>query len=1016
MRPPTSTSSPPAAAAKEVGGGRDNDEDEMSSLDGSLRRLHVLIEETRNLVVVRRRPPPASSSAAAAEDSSSPSSDPPSFGPRTPEDLARPHGSLEDVHASVLDVLRRTGGGAPSSREGESDDGDDARRVMAEHLASKAADVALAALIYVAAGAGSGGGGSSSSDAAPDFGPDGQAVVARIAELALRLRLLVGPPLLPAGASPREDDGAAPAETTTTTAAAAVADAYASYQRRVLRSRSKPSIASLAATRRAARDRGASFASLLSEDLPPSSSDDGGAADDADDDDEGRWRRRPHSRAATVVLGEASSLIHPLAVWRDGLAEDDAASPFIRELCERAVSVLDDEAQGLASTVGEWFLEDRDVERWSAEAANAAANAAKATANASGKGGGSVDDGGGGASAKESESESESDLAELDATLDEMAFLCQVVSRYCSFSNFVSSSSSSSSGAHNDGKGGSGAGVSIGRLPSHLREQSLYYSTLETYLTSRNFTNALSLSSPVEIVAGKHVYVPSVVEDSYYISSRAIERASGTLCDAATGTVGGWVCDLWAVTTDRGGGGGGMGDRGGVCVALMEGRGCVPGPEAAGGGSAPPSSSSDGTTGGKSKGKKGGGMFASAFVDALDDEMGGTRRTKPPPSSSSSTKPTKIDRDEIRVRTQFCTLNGTRSASAACVSLSGLFDGLLEEEGGGNDDAARGRSTTTKPKEEEAPAAAAPRPSSSTSSSTSMVRLARDELLSHASSYDRLLVSEVRAVLAEWCGDVAVPSSSSPPPSSSSSDRRPCLESLRSFLDDENYEITTPTELNRAESDDRLESEFAGPLRHARTVRAVTEGRADPEVGLLIAREMSSMIAEIVLTSVLLSSERGSRKKKRFTDWGSLLLSKQVRLLQDLMCGLVLGLLDDDAGTKEGPTANTGSILAQFDAVNQGVTILQLEKPSDWSSFSYGEGGGRTTTTTATGGGGGGGGSATEEEGRTTAYAADDEIGPRRRRLTAEEIRDVMSLRVDFAEEAIAAACGIVVPSAGSEG
>jgi len=80
------------------------------------------------------------------------------------------------------------------------------------------------------------------------------------------------------------------------------------------------------------------------------------------------------------------------------------------------------------------------------------------------------------------------------------------------------------------------------------------------------------------------------------------------------------------------------------------------------------------------------------------------------------------------------------------------------------------------------------------------------------------------------------------------------------------------------------------------------------------------------------------------------------------LCSLVL----DSATAK---TVSTVSILNQFARANQAVSILQLEKPSDWLQFSYKVG----------------------ESDQTN--------------LTADEIQKIMGLRVDFSEEAIARVC-----------
>ena len=101
-------------------------------------------------------------------------------------------------------------------------------------------------------------------------------------------------------------------------------------------------------------------------------------------------------------------------------------------------------------------------------------------------------------------------------------------------------------------------------------------------------------------------------------------------------------------------------------------------------------------------------------------------------------------------------------------------------------------------------------------------------------------------------------------------------------------------------------------------------------------------------------------------------------MLQNLYCGLVLLESDGSAATDgggatlatiSGTASSTVSILTQFDRVNQAVSILQLEKPSDWLAFSYKVGESNETN------------------------------------LTTDEIQKIMSLRTDFSEEAIARVC-----------
>ena len=134
---------------------------------------------------------------------------------------------------------------------------------------------------------------------------------------------------------------------------------------------------------------------------------------------------------------------------------------------------------------------------------------------------------------------------------------------------------------------------------------------------------------------------------------------------------------------------------------------------------------------------------------------------------------------------------------------------------------------------------------------------------------------------------------------------------------------------------------------------------------------MSGKSAEILL-QVLFQGD------KAFNDWGAMLLSKQVRMLRNTYCGLVLGSMvesarQDGAVTRphksETSTISTATILTQFERVNQAVSILQLEKPSDWLAFAYEVGESNDTN------------------------------------LTVDEIEKVMRLRVDFSADAIHKVC-----------
>ena len=119
-----------------------------------------------------------------------------------------------------------------------------------------------------------------------------------------------------------------------------------------------------------------------------------------------------------------------------------------------------------------------------------------------------------------------------------------------------------------------------------------------------------------------------------------------------------------------------------------------------------------------------------------------------------------------------------------------------------------------------------------------------------------------------------------------------------------------------------------------------------------IGKELTSIVATLLLQYLW--------RDKRFTDWGSLLLSKQVRMLQTFLSSLV-----------EENAIHAAALLNEWQRMTQVVTLLQLEKPSDW-----------------------------------VAYRDDNHV------LTKEEVKLTMSLRVDFSVDAIAAVCGVTADDA----
>ena len=661
--------------------------------------------------------------------------------------------------------------------------------------------------------------------------------------------------------------------------ATSLIEAYADYQRRCVRARSKSSITSLAELRRIATSQGCHVSDILDEERMRQQFDTGIHSEDDDNEEGGEGgttRGQPHAQAITVILGEASSLMQPLAAWRDALAPtSEGANELclqIQRLCQESVETLDNEAQTLATTVGSWFVADQ----------SGLANLEQST---------------------EDETHTRSDLLSIESSLEEMAFMCQVVARYCEFSKQT---------VQNNGPGTS-------KLQDLLTENSLHYSTLETRLATMQFRQALSLASPQLIELGRPaLQVPSIVEDSHYICVRAIERASGTRSEQAIWTVGHFVCEIWGASESKG-----------VYNALMEGIGSI-GDSSTHGNSANESTATTPT--------KIDNAFAAALLEAVDgdgDDQVEPSRSNPnsaPPSGGLSalfgSRSNVGECQQRRIDSELCALNGIAAASNSCSALSNLFGELVDE------------------KNREAP------PSSSRGagkdSDSSMLTFARDELASHSQSYKSLLNKRVQALVSELCGGDDL----------FDCDGQLCLQNLRLFIKGEVYNINSAS-LSSLESDDRLESAIIGPIRRSKVFEEIAMDKCDAVVVLLIAETMSSKTSEIILQTLL-------RGGCRFNEWGAMLLSKQVRLLQNVFCDLVLEVAN---GSETATPVNTASVPQQFEKVKQAVSILQLEKPSDWLSFSY-------------------------------KVGDSDDLN-----LSTHELEKIMNLRDDFSEEAIARVC-----------
>ena len=596
-----------------------------------------------------------------------------------------------------------------------------------------------------------------------------QACMARLAELTLRL-IHMQTTLIPIDLNGRSND-----EDNEFMSHEEIIEAYAEYQRRCLRSRSKPSITSLAELRRVASGQNCFVSDIVEQERLRQQLESGLHVSDENDGEDDLAangvgnvsRGQPHAQSVTMILGEASSLIQPLAAWRDVLPkekeathnESESLESWLHMLCQDAMNTLDNEAQTLAVTVGSWFGPDQrglTALEQSPDASNSEAL----------------------------------DLVSMEAALEEMAFMCQVLSRYCSFSqNTVVMDATTSSGSNARSK-----------LHNLLTEQSLRYSTLETRLASLQFNQAFALASPQLIELGRpSLKVPSIVEDAHFVCVRAIERATGTRSERAVWTVGHWVCEIWGLNQS---------DARSVYRALMDGIGCNESKDGVNSDSMIPSST------------KSGNSFAASLLEAVDGDIGTPavgQSTASPPLSGGILwgKGNNEQSLQSKVDAELCALNGIHSAANACSALSGLFADLIEERLEG-DNIGNGV----------------------VQSKASMLTFAREELSSHSCAYNNLLEERVRALVFDLCGADDL----------FDCDGKLCLQNLRLFVERELYNLDASS-FKAAEGDERLEAEIVRPIRESQIFDEVGKDKCDVAVVLRIA-EVSLVVRDFIVWEV----------------------------------------------------------------------------------------------------------------------------------------------------------------------
>ena len=789
-----------------------------------------------------------------------------------------------------------------------------------------------------------------------------QGAVAQTVELNLRL-LLNNPP-----------------DTTTPSANAAggetlptvddIVKSYVSFQRQTLRARVKPTIAHLVHERKrgfSTQPVGIAGTSNNAVEVKVYADDD--EEDDAPQSPMGRptiQYEKHHANALAVILGQAVALINPLLAWKvnlpslEGAEEEeekarshqhpDRIAFILSRMCTNSIQVLDEQAQQLTKTVSDWFWDDRPADHFMEQSAAATAAAEDHASSASSllfSGQNST-----------TNATTTTDLASLDGLVEEMALTCLLLAQYESRVHSIATEPVTNPNTTT-------TTISKELLP----EWSWKYAALERYLAVQQWQTALDVAQPVQIVMDTQIFVPSVVEDAQYLSTRALERAASTQALAAMGTVAHAIAhDVWSTDTIVGGIG--------VHQTLSEERGCWIEPE--------PSEEETEASNKKKNKKAQQSSFASALLDAFDEDLGRDSPGGPKSSSSnnsthgssiiplrgknSSGKPAsgnflaaltlsgagEENMRLLQMHAKFCALNGIHAASGACRSLVEYLDGLIppppaavSAEGGDypshNDNV------------DNDVASSPPSLSAEDAKATAMIQLAREELFRFANTYEGTLKQKVSKMVSEY-GRLL---------SANDDDDEDagrlfmggnglCLDHVGTFIAHESYNIDANA-LQKLEREDRLEMELMGPLQSYIFLQQISP-RCEFHVLLCLAEELVLSFVQVILRVLW-------RTQKPFTDWGSLLFSKQVRLIQTYVQDCVTPN-DSDAGR----FAASSGLVGKWERLTQVWAILQMEQPSEWLMY--------------------------HDTSNTNNNSSV---------LTPEEVAQTMSLRVDFSPDAIAA-------------
>eukprot|EP00536_Pseudo-nitzschia_multiseries_P004858 jgi/Psemu1/302912/fgenesh1_kg.85_\ len=198
-----------------------------------------------------------------------------------------------------------------------------------------------------------------------------------------------------------------------------------------------------------------------------------------------------------------------------------------------------------------------------------------------------------------------------------------------------------------------------------------------------------------------------------------------------------------------------------------------------------------------------------------------------------------------------------------------------------------------------------------------MVHLAREELFRFSRTYDELLRSQAVRIVRQFCGGLH---------DSSVYKGSTVVPVLRYYLERESFDIPDARHLSIAEDDARLYKKLIQPMNDCKLLQRFE--KCDVGVLRALCQEIARVLGELFLDVVTSSSV-----PKRFTDWGSLLFSKEVRTVQNHLQSLMQRAVSTAAASHQDQAGAVPVLTPQWERLSQAVTILQLEKPSDWSVY-----------------------------------------------------------------------------------